>query len=77
MLRRPPDLEKLYLADTLVCYKECCNGYKQPDEEVCRAGLEGPKLGSVSVPKELGASMPLPPGKWTCSPAQKLSKPIP
>ena len=49
---------------------------KQP-EEVCRTGLEGPKLGSVSVPEELGATRPLPPGRWTCSPAQKLSKPVP
>ena len=32
----------------------------------------------VSVPEELGASVPLPPGRWTtCSPAQKLPKPVP
>lgn len=49
---------------------------KQP-EEVCRAGLEGPTLGSVSVPEELGATRPLPPSRWMCSSAQKLSKPVP
>lgn len=48
---------------------------KQP-EEVWQGRFEGPTLGVCLSPRSWGPPGP-PPSRWTCSSAQKLSKPVP